>query len=101
MRILFERTGGLMGLKSNLKIDLNELPAGQALTLRTLLDESNFFSLPENPAAQSTPDGFFYTITVESKTFSHTIKTSDSTAPEELQPLLQELSLMARRRPGS
>lgn len=101
MRILFERTGGLMGLKSNLKIDLNELPAGQALTLRTLLDESNFFSLPENPPTHSTPDGFFYTITVESKTISHTIKTSDSTAPEELQPLLQELSLMARRRPRS
>lgn len=101
MRILFERTGGLMGLKSNLKIDLNELPAGQALTLRTLLDESNFFSLPENPPTQSTPDGFFYTVTVESKTISHTIKTSDSTAPEELQPLLHELSLMARRRPRS
>lgn len=96
MQIIFERSGGIMGLKSSLSIDLNELPLDQAGTLRRLLDEANFFSLTENPPARPTPDGFQYTLTVKTDTISHTVRTSDTTAPPELHLLLQELSQRAR-----
>lgn len=98
MRITFERSGGLMGLKSNLTIDLHELPSDQAEVLRGLVDQADFFNLLENPPARSIPDGFQYTITVETGLSSHTVHTSDTSSPEELKPLLQELSRRARSR---
>ena len=96
MRIIFERSGGIMGLKSSLTIKLDELPLDQAETLRRLLDESKFFTLTEKPPTRPNPDGFQYTITVEIDTAKRTVHTSDTSAPEELRPLLQELSRRAR-----
>ena len=96
MRIIFERSGGIIGLKSSLTIDLDELPRNQAGTLRRLLEDSHFFTLSENPSTRTNPDGFQYTITVEAGTSKHTIHTSDKSAPSELRPLLQELSQRAR-----
>lgn len=96
MRIIFDRSGGFTGLKSSLTINLDELPHDQAETLRMFLEDANFFTLPEKPAAQPVPDGFQYIITVETDTITHTIHTSDTTAPDELHPLLQELSKRAR-----
>ena len=96
MKIIFDRSGGFMGLKSSLTINLDDLPIDQAETLRRFLDEANFFTLAENPPARPSPDGFQYTITVETETITHTIRTSDTNAPEELRPLLQELSQQAR-----
>jgi hypothetical protein len=85
-----------MGLKSSLSINLDELPLDQAETLRRLLDKAKFFELSENPPTRPNPDGFQYTITVEIDSAKHTIHTSDTSAPEELPPLLQELSQRAR-----
>jgi len=96
MRIIFDRSGGLMGLKSSLTINLDDLPLDQAETLRKLLDEAHFFTLTENPTAPPKPDAFQYTITVETDKAKRTIHTSDTNAPEQLRPLLQELSLRAR-----
>jgi hypothetical protein len=96
MRIIFDRTGGFMGLKSSLTVDLTDLPLDQAETLSRLVDEAHFFTLTENPSISPHPDGFQYTITVEADTTTHTLHTSDTSAPEELRPLLQELTQMAR-----
>ena len=96
MQIIFERSGGIMGLKSALTLDWKELPPDQAETLRRLLDEAHFFTLTADPPAQPAPDGFQYTITVETKVVKHTVHVSDTTVPEELRPLLQELSQRAR-----
>ncbi len=96
MRIIFERSGGLTGLKSSLNLDLDELPLDQSETLRRLLGESHFFTLIENPPTRPKPDGFQYTITVETDAATRTIRTSDTTVPDELRPLLQELSQQAR-----
>ncbi len=103
MRITFERSGGFMGLKSSVVIDLNELPLDQAGTLRRLLDEAHFLTLPENPPTHPNPDGYQYAITVETSTITHTVHTSDVNAPSELRPLLEELSQRARsqRKPKS
>ena len=99
MRIIFNRSGGIMGFNSSLTLNLDELPIDQAETLRLLLDKANFFTLTENPPTHPTPDSFHYTITVETDTITHTLHTSDTTAPDELHPLLQELSKRARRKP--
>ncbi len=101
MKILFERTGGIMGSKSILNITLEDLPSNEADTLRKLLSDADFFSLSEDLAARPSPDAFHYTITVTTDTIQHTIHTSDTTAAQELRPLLQELSQRARtlRRP--
>jgi hypothetical protein len=96
MKIIFERSGGIMGLKSSLSIDLDELPLDQTETLKRLVEEAHFFTLTENSLTRPNPDGFQYTITIETDTAKRTVHTSDTTAPDELRPLLQELSQRAR-----
>ena len=96
MRILFERTGGFMGRSISLTIELDDLPLDQAATLRRLVDEAHFVTLTETPPTRPAPDSFQYTITVETEKAKHTIHTSDTSAPEELRSLLQELSQRAR-----
>jgi hypothetical protein len=96
MRILFERTGGLMGLKISQTINLDETPPPQAAALRLLLDEVNFFTLPENPPTPPVPDGYQYAITFTTEKLKHTVYTNDTSAPNELRTLIQELSQIAR-----
>ena len=93
--IHFERTGGLMGRKVSLTLDLDSLPSDQAVTLRGLLDQADFFSLTDSPAPP-VPDEFLYTLTVTTNTVTHTIRTSDSSASETLRPLVNELAQRAR-----
>lgn len=91
MHIIFERTGGIMGRKVSLNLNLNEMPLDQSSTLRRLVDEADFFNLEETPAHLSRPDEFLYTITVTTGTIQHIFRTSDSSAPAALRPLLTEL----------
>ena len=96
MQIVFERTGGIMGRKVTLSLDLDEMPADQSATLRRLVDESDFFDLTGSPKTTSRLDEYNYTITITTGTIQHTIRTSDSSAPETLRPLLSELSAHAK-----
>ncbi len=92
MLIVFERTGGIMGRQVSLSLDLDEMPADESAILKRLVDESDFFDLSDAPKTTSRLDEFNYTITITAKTIHHTIRTSDSSAPETLRPLLKELS---------
>lgn len=94
-KILFERSGGIVGQDINLNLDLDTLPASEALNLIHLVQQANFFKLPEDSVATSTPDEFVYTVTVESGSSRHCIRTSDTSAPETLRPLLNVLSTLA------
>jgi len=96
MKILFERTGGIMGRKVSLNLNLDEMPADQASTLRRLVDESDFFFMEELPKKTSRLDEFNYMITIATGTIAHTIRAGDSSMPEALRPLLTELSMQAR-----
>jgi hypothetical protein len=97
-KIEFERSGGLMGRKVSLSLDLDDLPPDQAGTLNRLLDEADFFNLTEVPAKPPAPDSFTYIITVTTDTGKRTIRTTDTTAPSGLRPLITELSARARAR---
>ena len=94
-KIKFERSGGVVGQNINLDLDLDSLPASESQHLLHLIQESDFFNLPENLVATSTPDEFKYAIEVEAGAARHSIHTSDTGAPESLRPLLRELSALA------
>jgi len=96
MQIVFERTGGIMGRKVNLHLDLDEMPADQSIVLRRLIDESDFFDLVVSPKRTSPLDEFHYAITITTGTIQHTVRTSDSSMPQALRPLLNELLTHAR-----
>jgi len=95
-KILFERTGGFMGRKVSLSIDIDDLPKEQAELLEDLLDEADFFELPADLTQPTVPDAFTYNITVFDDDEQHSVRCSDSTAPDDLRPLLEELSRQAR-----
>ena len=94
----FERTGGFMGRKVSATIDLDDLPDEQADLLGELLDEADFFELPADLTRPAMPDAFTYNITVSSDERQHSVRVSDATAPDDLRPLLEELSKQARMR---
>jgi hypothetical protein len=98
MRIRFEQTGGIMGRKISLDLDTSELPADEAETLRQILDETNFFALPEDLVTRLVPDELQYLITVETDDVVHSVRTSDTTATSALRALIQTLSQKARSR---
>ena len=98
MRIRFEQTGGIMGRKISLDLDTSELPADEAEALRQVLDEINFFALPENLVTHPMPDELQYLITVETDDVVHSVRTSDTTATHALRTLIQTLSQQARSR---
>ena len=98
MRLLFERSGGLLGRKISLTVDLEELPSDQSQILRDLLDKSDFFNLPNSFSPAARPDEFQYKVSVESGDRRHTVETGETSLPAPLRPLISELSLRARTR---
>ena len=93
--ITFERSGGFLGQNIHLDLDLDTIPAQEALKLMHQIQRSDFFKLPENRDVQPGPDEFLYAITVEAGPARHSIRASDSTMPEVLRPLVDTLSAIA------
>ena len=97
MRILFERTGGFMGRRVSLNLELDELPSDQALTLKRLVDESDFFNLTEPPPKKTVADGFAYSLTVNNGKYERTFHLSDTNIPHALRPLFENLIARTRK----
>jgi hypothetical protein len=100
MKIQFERSGGFSGIPIVAAIDSQSLPTDEAQHLRKLVQEANFFDLPPHlPASgRAGVDQFQFKITIEDGERTHTVETTDSAAAADLQPLLRQLTLFARRR---
>jgi len=97
MNIIYERSGGFMGLTTSYTFNLDDLPDEEAGRLKELIDQIDFSALQENlEMSKSIPDQFSYTITVESQEWTHTIRTGDATAPLEIQPLIETLNSLSR-----
>lgn len=100
MKIYFERSGGFLGRSVSTVVDTNKLPPERALSLLEKLEDADFFDLPESPDAGLegvfVADQLSYKVTVELAGVQHTVETSETNAPHELQPLLHELSQFAR-----
>ncbi|MGZ9204895.1 MAG: protealysin inhibitor emfourin [Nitrospira sp.] len=94
-RIIFRKSGGILGQETETDIDLNKLPDGTSQELMQLLTESNFFKIPQNMIGHLTPDEQEYTIMVEAGNTHHTVRASDANAPESLRPLLEKLAALS------
>ena len=94
-KIKFNRSGGVVGQEIDLNLDLDTVPANEALNLIQLVQKADFFKLPGDLVGTAVPDEFIYTITVESGPSQHCVRTSDTSAPESLRPLLNVLSTLA------
>ena len=86
-----------MHLSADLKPE--DLSDDQIRMLTELLDDLDFAELPERfPSNASVSDEFTYTITVESKKWSHTVVTGDRASDEKMQELLQLLNRLLRKK---
>lgn len=94
--IRFKRTGGAMGRDLSADFDLNELPGDESQRLHNLITESRFFSTPVDQETVSRPDEFEYTVTIDAGHSMHTVHTTDTSMPDSLQPLVEELIQLAK-----
>ena len=92
--ITFKRSGGFIGKGMRLEVKLEELPRDRAQALVRLIEQAEFFKLPENLIVRFNPDEYQYTITVDMGVIYHTVRANDTTLPASLRPLVEELSSM-------
>jgi hypothetical protein len=92
--INFKRSGGVIGNELQLDLELDSLPEDEAQRLQKMIDESDFFNIPEDLAGRSTVDEFQYEVAVDNGSEHHAISTTDTTMPKSLFPLVKELTLM-------
>jgi len=100
MRISFERTGGLAGMRLATTIQSDNLSAEEAGKLWDLIEAASFFDQPAtSPGPVPGADRFQYKIAVEAGDRRHTIQVNDAAGPAELRPLGQWLTNAARKPP--
>jgi hypothetical protein len=92
--ITFKRSGGFVGQGMKYELNLSHLPTDDAKKLIHLIEKAEFFNLPESLITKFMPDEYQYTLTVDVGIKSHTVRTNDTTMPESLRPLVDELSLL-------
>jgi hypothetical protein len=90
--INFKRTGGSMGREMTMNFDLGTMPGSVAQRLDNLLTSSNFFEVPVVGDLITQPDEYEYDITVVAGNSIHTVHVSDTSMPEALRPLVEELT---------
>ncbi|HBX69208.1 MAG TPA: hypothetical protein DEH25_07455 [Chloroflexi bacterium] len=98
MKISYRRTGGFAGMLISHSFDTDTLPKTDAEELVKLVSAADFFALPSKITATGA-DQFQYTLTVETAEQQHTLEVGETSAPENLRPLLEKLRLLARGKP--
>src|SRR6476619_7950375 len=94
--INFKRTGGMMGRELVMDFDLNSMPASEARRLHNLLNESRFFDVPVVNDLRANADEYEYLITVIAGNSIHTVHVSDTSMPNSLRPLIEDLTEIAK-----
>ena len=94
--INFRRTGGVVGRELSVELDLSSIPGLAAQRLQGLLAEANFFEIPDVGNLLSRPDEYEYVITVVAGNSIRTIHVTDSSMPEVLRSLVDELTQLAQ-----
>src|SRR5215212_11197220 len=92
--IIFKRSGGFIGQGMRFRLDLNQIPADDARDIIRLIQQAEFFNLPENFIIKFNPNEYQYTITIDLGIISHTVSANDTTMPASLRPLVDELSAL-------
>jgi hypothetical protein len=94
--INFKRTGGSMGRELSMDFDLNNMPASESRRLHNLINESKFFDVPVVNDLRTNPDEYEYVITVVAGNSIHTVHVSETSMPESLRPLVEDLTEIAK-----
>lgn len=94
-KITFERSGGFLEPSVEFTLDLDTVSSHAAQRMLYLIEDADFFNLPEDPGATPVVEEFFYTVTVEAGSVRHSVRVSEMDMPEELRPLINELSTVA------
>ena len=81
-----------MGREMTMNFDLATMPGSVAQRLDNLLTSSNFFEVPVVNDLITSPDEYQYDITVVAGNSIHTIHLSDTSMPDSLRPLIEELT---------
>ena len=81
-----------MGREITMDFDLGTMPGSVAQRLDNLLTSSNFFEVPVVADLLTRPDEYQYDITVVAGNSIHTVHVSDTSMPEALRPLVEELT---------
>jgi hypothetical protein len=97
IRCTFERSGGFANVPLRIQFDTNNMPVDQAGTLRTLIDNADFFNLPRRTIGPGA-DRYQYTINVEAGGRRHTVTLSEGAVPDALRPLIDFLLAETRGR---
>ena len=95
MKIVFRQSGGFPGLTRSIEIDLDEIIVQEAESLKSLVDQSRFFNLPE-PVHRVMPDEEQVFISIEMTGCSRSIFLGKSELPDDLKPLVKYLSKRAK-----
>ena len=99
MRISFERTGGFANIPLRAEIDSAQMPPDRAQELERLVAKAHVFGQPAQPQGSTPiPDDLQYEITIEDAGRSHTFRTGDATAPDDLKLLFDFLGEEALRK---
>jgi hypothetical protein len=92
-KISFERSGGVVGNTVHHELDLDELPEEEAEYLQRLIEEADFFNVPTSASMESAPDAFHYQISIDNGSEKHTVRTTETSMPASLQPLVKEMTM--------
>jgi hypothetical protein len=96
MRVYLERTGGFAGMSRTTKVDTTAISQDTANQLPQLLQESDFYNLPDYIDSSSPkPDSFYYRLTVEDNGQTHTVSVGESAVPSNLKALIEWINSAA------
>jgi Emfourin len=112
MRIHFERSGGVGGVRLTAELDTDQgsaiygaaqlqrsLSSDEVRRLREILEAVDLFDLPaQAPPSRRGADRFQYVVTVESAGKRHSMRTTDRAAPKALRALLEYLTKISMGR---
>lgn len=97
MKVTFRQSGGYAGLIVGCELDTDSLPADEAATLQSLVEESGILQAKGGYAPQGR-DLLQYEITIETSEGVHRVLLDDTTIPESAVPLIEYLQSRAAPR---
>lgn len=97
MKLSFERSGGFAGMRMSGTLELDELDQMVADELRQLVQDTDFFNLPEKIISDTpSADQFQYKVTVTTDLMEHTVYLENTTPSEALNALIRKMMEVAR-----
>lgn len=97
MRIRLESSGGFTGIPVSTTVDTATVDPEVAKPLVSAIEESDFFGLPHILDPADGADQKTYTVTVDVGNYQHSVCFSDASAPPPMEPLVRQMTRMARR----